>query len=164
MSVSHGDAGIGRHRHRGGYAGNHLKGNTRLGQGLGFFSSPAKDKGIAALEAHHRKPGPGFLDEQFIDAFLGHGVGPGLFPHVDDLCARRHLGQQGKAGQLVIDHHLGLPQHLQALHGDQARIPGPGADQVNHTNNNITGWKKLWGRARDSNSCPPPHTLPTRLS
>ena len=57
--VGHGDAGIGRHRHRRGHAGDDLKGDARLGQFLGLFAAAAEDEGVAALEAHHGQAGPG---------------------------------------------------------------------------------------------------------
>ena len=59
---------------------------------------------------------------------LGHGVGPGLLAHVDDFRRRRGLFEELRAGQLVVDHHLGPAQHRQTLHRNQPRISGPGAD------------------------------------
>ena len=108
--VGHRDAGVGRHRHRRGHPGDHLEGDAGRGQLFRFFAAPAKDKGVAALEAHHREPGPGPFHQQLVDAALGHRVGPGLLAHIEQFRPRRGLFQEFRAGQLVVDHDIGPAQ------------------------------------------------------
>jgi hypothetical protein len=44
-----GHAGVGRDAERRGDSGDDFKGNTRLGEGFGFFASASEDEGVAAF-------------------------------------------------------------------------------------------------------------------
>ena len=107
--------------------------NAGGGQLFGFLAAPAENKGVAALEAHHRQPGPGSVHQQLVDAALGNRMVPGALSHIEDFSPRRDLFQELRVGQLVINHDVGPAQERQAFHRNQPRVAGPGAYQVNHT-------------------------------
>ncbi len=50
-----------------------------------------------------------------IDAF---GVGPGV-------------AEQGVAGEIIVDDHVGFLEYVLALDGQQAGVAGAGADEIN---------------------------------
>src|SRR2546426_11189526 len=55
-------------------AGDHLEGDRRRRESLGFLAAPSKDEGIAALEPHHTTTTTRMSDEERVDVFLGQAV------------------------------------------------------------------------------------------
>ena len=72
------NTGVGRRRHRRGYAGDDFKGNASLDQRQSFFSAPAKDERITALEADDRTTGTRMLHEHAFDLHACGGSGRGI--------------------------------------------------------------------------------------
>ena len=143
VPVSDGNACVGRYRQRRRDPRYHLKGDPGLGQELQLFAAPAKEEGVAALEAHHPLARLGFLQENLVDLVLGHLVVAGLLAHVDLLGTLGHQGEDGGAHQPVVDHHLGLGNGLFPLFREQSRVAGTRA----HQNDLTVHCPRLLGKA-----------------
>ncbi len=109
-----------------------------FGQGFELFFEPAEDTRIAALQAHHEAAFARMLDEQGIDpglagaaaftrAAMRHAAEAAL-ADVDPLRPRRELAQ-GRIGEGIEEHHIGLAQALGAAQGDEIGLARPGADE-----------------------------------
>jgi len=129
--VGQGNARIGGYGHGGGDAGNHLEGDPRGSQNLRLFASPAEDEGVAPLQAGHHISLPRFRHEEAVDLFLGEGVVAPLLPRVDQPGVFPGVIQEFLADQMIVNNHPGPADGLGALHRDQPRIAGTGADDVN---------------------------------
>ena len=97
-------------------------------------SSPAaaEDERVAALQAHDPPAATAVRDERRVDLVLGHGGAPGGLARVEQLGAGPAEGQQPLGAEAVVDDDVGALQRVAARRGDQARVAGPGADQVDH--------------------------------
>ena len=93
VPVGHRNAAVGGHRQGGGDPRHHLEGHLMLGQQLQLLTAPAKEKGVAALEAHHVGAPQGLPQENLVDLLLGHRVHIHPLTHVDG------LGGGGDEGQ-----------------------------------------------------------------
>ena len=122
--MGHRDPGVGGGGDGGGDAGDLLEGDAVGGERLQLLAAPAEDEGVAPLEAHYVAPRQGLLQENAVDLLLGHLVVGGLLAHVDSPGLRRDHGENGRAHQPVVDHHLRLTEGRKALQGQKARVPG----------------------------------------
>ena len=129
--MGYGNPGVGGHRQSRGHPRHHLEGHAVLGQQLQFLPAPAKEEGVAALEAHHPLSGQGIFQKDAVDPLLGDDVVAGLLAHVDFFRVFGNQSQNFRPYQPVVDYHLGLRQSLPALLGQKPRIPGASSDQ-NH--------------------------------
>jgi hypothetical protein len=66
-----------------------------------------------------------------IDLFLGEGSVPGSLADVDQDRIGPHVSQKLVSYQPVVDDHIGAAEQLESANGDEARITGAAADQVN---------------------------------
>jgi hypothetical protein len=56
------------------HAWNHVEGNARFDQGLGFLTASAENKWIATLQPHHAQPLAREFDQQRVDPLLQHAM------------------------------------------------------------------------------------------
>ena len=128
-SVCHRNAGTGRYGKGRRHPGNHLVGNPGGPQCFGLLSAAAKEKGIAALQAHHPFPFPGFFHQEPLDFSLREGVISCFFPHRDFFTGFRAKRQNRSAHQMIVSDHIRLSERLPSPHGKQAQIAGTGPYQ-----------------------------------
>jgi hypothetical protein len=69
-------------------------------------------------------------DDETVDLLLGERVAVALLSHVDKFGVGTPVLQQTLVGEIIVDHHIGLPHALKALDRDEAGIAGTGADEV----------------------------------
>ena len=104
----------------------HAGGDARLR----FLATATEDEGIAALQPHDRRTGAAALDEQRVDLVLRHLGASGRLADVDELGGgRRELQQRGRR-EAVVDDDVGGAEQRFAAAGEQARVAGTGADEV----------------------------------
>ena len=132
--MRHRNAGIGRHGNGAGDAGDDVKRQMRLGERQGLFASSTKEHRVAALEPHDGLAGFRKADEQPLDLGLGFRVPMALLAGIDDLRGGLAVIQQPLRHQMVVDHHIGLLERLQAFDGDQAGIPRTSANEIDNSN------------------------------
>src|SRR5207253_4930997 len=99
-------------------------------EGLGFLAPAGEDERVTALETDNVLTDATALDEKGVDVGLAHARVPGKLPHADALGVGRRQVEEGGHGEAVVDDDVGAAQHLGAPDGEEARIAGPGADQV----------------------------------
>ena len=124
------NAGIGRHRSCRGHARDDLEGDAVVDEFLGLLAAAAEDEGVAALEPRHDLALFRLPDDEAIDLVLGQRVAASLLAHVDELGIGPAMLQQPLVGEIIVDHHVGLLDAVQALDRDEAGVAGPGADEV----------------------------------
>ena len=98
-------------------------------QEQGLFAAAIEDERVAPLQPGDHLALPRLLDEQVADRLLLHRLGR-RDAHVDELRGVLGVPQQPGRDQAVVDDDVGAPHALQAVRGDEARIAGTGADQV----------------------------------
>ena len=114
----------------GGDAGNNLKWNAGFGQRGHLFGGAAEDKRIAALEADDAAAGAGVLDHQRVDFFLRDGLHAAALAHIDDLGGGRRQIKNRLRNKVVVQNEVGGLNEAQRLDGQQLRVTGAGADQI----------------------------------
>ncbi|CDK98615.1 protein of unknown function [Magnetospirillum gryphiswaldense MSR-1 v2] len=114
----------------GGDTGHHLEGDARFGQGLGLFTAATEDIGIAALEAHYPMPGLAQADQDGVDFLLRHRMAPGFLAHIDAQASGRQQVKHGIGDQTVEHRHIGGGDQARRLQGQQFRVAGAGAHQI----------------------------------
>ena len=130
VAVGQRDARIRRHAGGGGDAGHHLERHAVLDQGFDFLAAAAEDEGIAALQAQGALAFLGEAHQQQVDLLLRHGMVVALLADVDALgIAPAHV-EDGLRYQAVVDDDVGLLHQTQGAEGQQVRISGTGADEV----------------------------------
>jgi hypothetical protein len=130
IPVGQGDAGVGADARRGGDAGDDLEGHPGLDQLFHLLAAPPENEGVAALQAHHLAAFTGQPHQQGVDALLGQGMVGGLLAHVDTFGGFGQTGQNLLADQVVVNQHIRLQQQARGAQGEQLRVAGAGAHQV----------------------------------
>ena len=105
-------------------AGNDLEGDARLGQRQGLLASAAEDERVAALEADDVEAAAPVEHEQAADLALVQ-----VLPVDPDRVRRRFLDEL-IAHQPVVDEDVAGPDQVESPRGDQARVAGPRADEM----------------------------------
>ena len=146
--VGEGNAGVGRRAGGGRHPGDDLEGHPRLGQGQGLLAAAAEDVGIAALQAHHPAPGAGLGHEPLVQRLLAPGAAPAPVPGVDPLALRPGVLQEPAVDEVVVEHDVGLLEEAGALQGQQTRVSGTGADDVDAALDGLVGMFHGEGRLR----------------
>ena len=129
VAVGQRDAGIGAAAGGGGNARHHLAIDPVGQQELQLLGAAAEDEGVATLEPHHPLVLQCQVHQQLVDLLLGQAVEPTGLADEAAIAAGRQQGEQGRADQAVIDHHIGLLQQAPGAQGEQAGVAGAGADQ-----------------------------------
>ncbi len=124
------DSRIGRAAAGRGDAGDDLEGDALAGQRLDLLAAASEDEGVAALQPQDPLALPRELDQQRGDLGLGQGVVLGHLADIDALRVAAHQVEDRLADQPVVEHHVGLLHQAQGPEGEQVRIPGAGADEV----------------------------------
>ena len=93
-------------------------------QGERLLATATEDERVAALQPDHVEAELAVVDEQLGDRRL---VEPVAAEHER---ARRGLGDELGSDEPVVDEHVARTDELEAAGRDQARIAGPGADEV----------------------------------
>jgi hypothetical protein len=115
---------------RRGDAGRHLEGDARGGERFSFFAAAPEQKRIAALEPRDGEAAAGAVDHHAANFFLRKRVQRFLLAHVDALGVRRRETEQRIGRQVVIEDGVAMFEDATALDGDQFRIAGAGADEI----------------------------------
>ena len=124
------DAGIGGAAGSGGDAGHHLEGHAFGHQGFDFLAAAAEDEGVAPLETQHPLALLRQAHQQGIDVLLLEGVLVAFLAGVDELGIATHQIQHFGRDQAIVDHHVGLLHQAQGAEGEQIRIAGARAHQI----------------------------------
>ena len=103
IAVRHRNAGIRRSRKRGTHARNDLELDPCCMQRLRFFAAAAKEKRVAALQAHDRFPGARLFDHERFDLVLRYALGAAAFACIDAFACRRHKIDDRVRGERVIE-------------------------------------------------------------
>ena len=72
--------------------------------------------------------------------FLAHGVVGALLADVDAFGIAPHQFQNLRGNQVVVDHHVGLLHQAQGAEGEQVRVAGAAADQID-----LAAWRGVVG-------------------
>ncbi len=133
IAVGQGDAAIGRAARGCRDTGYDLEGYPLGRQGVDLLAAPAKDEGIATLEAQYPMTGLGQIGEQAIDFLLTHDMVVPLLADINALRIATSEVEDGLGYQAVMDDYIGLLHEAQGAKGNQVWITRPGADQINLT-------------------------------
>ncbi len=129
--MGQGNAGVSRNPHSGRHPGHDLKWDAGRCDRRGLFPSPPEDERVAALESHDNHSPPGLLDEQAVDLRLPDTGLSAFFADKNDLGIGPGVSEKFLIGEIVVNHHVGQLKAPPPLEGQQPRIPGPGADEIN---------------------------------
>ena len=124
------DPRVGGRGHAGGHARHDLERDARRGERLGLLAAAAEHERVAALEAHHALARPAQLDEQRVDLLLAERGRARLLADVAQLGVRPGAVERTRRDQAVVEDRVGARDQLQRAARHQARIAGPGADEV----------------------------------
>ena len=127
--VGDGHARIGRNGDGRRDARHHLKGHPGRLQGEDLLAAATEHERVAAFEPDDLPPGPAVPDQHRVDGVLIHRPA-GRLPDVDALRPGRRQFQEAGVRQPVVHDDVGAAQQLGAPDGQQARVAGPGPDQV----------------------------------
>ena len=126
-AMSERNAGVVRRRHHRRNPRHDFKRNLCRRERLGFLAAAPENVGIAAFEPHDAfafaRPG----DEQCGDFLLRHLH---VFAAGDEFGGRRRQPEQVGVHQGVVEHHVGAPEQFRSAQREQARVTGPGSDEV----------------------------------
>src|SRR5581483_677494 len=89
-----------------------------------LLASPTEDERVAALQTHDLVSPPAERDQQRVDLVLVVRVAG----NEDRILAG--LGDELLRDQPVVHEHVALADELEPANGDQARVAGPRADEV----------------------------------
>ena len=131
--MGHRDARVGRDANSRGDAGHQLEGNPVPNQVLGLLGPAAEDERIAPLEPDHHAPGRGMLEQECVDLILIERAMSARLPRADPHRRRRRQLEQPRAGQVIIDHHVGPRQRLRPAQRQQPRVARPRPHQIDHS-------------------------------
>ena len=104
------------------------------------------------------------FNKQFVDLFLIQRAVPARLARADPDRLWRSQIEQSRAGQVVVDDHIGRRQHVGPTAGQQPRIAGSGSHQINHPHAPALGFhvqqapivvSTLSSQDRQSPSCDP---------
>jgi hypothetical protein len=130
IAVGQRNSSVGGHRDCRGHAGHHLEGNTGSRQRFGFFSAPTEHERIAALQADDVQPAPRAVEKQLGDHRLLDALAAAVFADQDAFRRCRRIVEQPRAGEIVVNHHVGALEPADAVERDEAWRARPGADQI----------------------------------
>ena len=91
--------------------------NARRAQMLDFFTAPAKNKGVAALEPHHGIAFAHRRDHQLFNERLRGGFAAAALAHIHDAGGRAGKSHDVGADQVIDKQHAGLLNGFQRLEG-----------------------------------------------
>ena len=127
LAVRDRDARVGGRRDPRGDPGHDLVRDAGRAQHERLLAAAPEHERVAALEPHHGPPAGPVLDQQPVDLLLRHLRPAALLAHVDEL--RGDAVEDARRDQPVIEDHVGGVDQLARPHGQQPRVPGPGADE-----------------------------------
>ena len=125
-----GDPGVGGRRHPGGHPGHHLELDPGRAQGFALLAAAPEHERVAALEADDAAPRARRLDQALGDLLLRHRRPARLLADVDELGVVAGAVEGARGDQAVVEDRVGGADQLQRPRRHQARVAGPGADQV----------------------------------
>ena len=87
-------------------------------------------KGSPPLSRSTRCPSLREIGEQPVDLLLAHGVMVALLADIDASGVAAGHVEDGLGDQPVVDHHVRLLHEAQGAEGQEVRVAGAGADQI----------------------------------
>ena len=124
------NAGIRGNGQRGRHARHDLERNPGRGEFLGFLAAAAEQRRIATRQPHDGFALRGVRAHQPADGLLRHAASAGLFPHAEQMGVRLGEIQDADIDEGVVDNHVRGFQATPALEGQQSRVAGSGAYQI----------------------------------
>ena len=85
-----------------------LEGNPVAREVLGLLGPATENQGIPPLEPDDHPSGLGVLEQERIDLILVERAMPARFAGTDPDCMGRCQVQQPGAGQMIVNHHIGV--------------------------------------------------------
>ena len=116
---------------RGGHGGegrdarDDLERHAGLGERERLLAAAAEDERVAALQPDDLEPAPPELDEQPVDRLLAQPV-----PRRSASASAGASSTSSARDERVVDEHVARAHELEPAHGDQPRVAGAGADEV----------------------------------
>ena len=98
--------------------------------GLGLLAAAAEHERVAALEPHDAEPPLRALDQLVVDPSCGHRDVARRLADVDELGVLARAVERAARDQAVVEDRVGARDQLERAGGHQARIAGPGADEI----------------------------------
>ena len=130
--MRHRNARVSRRCHRRADTRHFLERQSFHDQCLRFLAAAPENIRVTALEPHHALAFLRFGHQQRVDLVLLQFVTRAALAGVNNLRLRRTPAQQRRIRQVVIDHHLRLPQTFRAAQRQQSRIARTCANQINN--------------------------------
>ena len=107
-----------------------LERNPGRGEFLGLLAATSEQRRVAAREPHDCFALRGLLAHQPADGLPRHAASAGLFPGVEQMRVRLGEIQDADVDEGVMDDHVRVFQATPALEGQQSRVAGAGAYQI----------------------------------
>ena len=130
VAVGDGDAGVGGRGDAGRHPGHDLERDAGLREHERLLAAAAEHERVAALEAHDALARAGVLEQQAVRVVLRELRALALLADVDELRAGPRVRERLGRDQAVVEDDVGGAEQLDRAHGEQARVAGPGADEV----------------------------------
>jgi len=104
--------------------------DARRGEHLQLLAAASEHQGIAALHPCHAPALARVAHHELLDEGLGRAAAAAALAHPHHpgagAAVRQHLG----VDQVVHQHHVGFTQHAHRLEGEQLRVAGACADEI----------------------------------
>ena len=100
------------------------------GEHLGLLAAAAEDERVATFQPHDRRGRACGVDERRVDLVLRHRDPPGRLPGVHQARVGPAERKQRRGPEAIVHDDVGPREQLASTHREQARIAGPGADEV----------------------------------
>ena len=121
--MSHGNSRVGRHSDPRRDSRHDLEGNAVAREVFGLLGPATENQRVAPLEPDDHPSGPGVLEQERVDLILVERAMPARFAGTDpDRMGRSEVEQPG-AGQMVVNHHIGVGHDL--CPAQRSRVRGP---------------------------------------
>src|SRR5262249_19165377 len=99
-------------------------------QVFGLLRAPSEDERVPPLESHHPTALAGVLGQDGVDLLLRQRAMADRLARADPQAVGPRQVEQPGARPVGVDDNLGAAEDLLAPSGEQARVSGAGADQV----------------------------------
>ena len=147
LAVRDRNTGIGEPADDGADTGNDLETKARCRKLRGFLASSSEDAGVAPLEADDPLSLAGEAEKQGIGLILLHRVTPRRLARVDALRRGWRVAKKFRIGQVVVNHHVGPLQALEAPEREQSGITRSRTNEIADSLSGVGSLGRLgfWG-------------------
>ena len=113
--------------------------NILLAQALDLFAAASEHEGIATLQANHLAAGFRGVDQTLVDLVLSDAALAAALADEHALGVAPHAVEHRVGDELVVEHDVGILQHLQGAQRQQIGIARAGADQEHGAGRTLRG-------------------------